>query len=84
MEMGKAEGMWTFPLYREWLQQKTTFSNPRLASAEEIRTQHSLPPGLQKRKAPLASQAKNTEGIIDLDGFDEDPHSILARYKKKT
>ena len=90
MEMGKADGMWTFSLYQEWIQQKKVFSKPRLASIEEEQAQRivsSLPPGLQKRQAsrstPL-SETKGPEGIIELDDFDEDPESILARYKKRS
>jgi twitching motility protein PilT len=83
METGKSDGMYTESLYREWLSKKISFCQPELASEEEKQAEglhrSSLPPALKKREP---SPTTGGEGILNLDDVDEDPESVLARYRK--
>lgn len=79
METGKAEQMFTVERYREWLKGLNSFSKPL-----EVENIHDEPaeriPSFTR--TPQMRTATEDE-ILDLDGVDEDPASILARYRKK-
>jgi len=79
METGRADHMFTLDRYREWIKEQNTFSKP--LEVEDIQDQNraQINPPQRRSKENLIT----TDGILDLDGVEEDPASILARYRKK-
>ncbi|MAA78104.1 MAG: twitching motility protein PilT [Deltaproteobacteria bacterium] len=79
METGRSDHMFTLDRYREWIKEQNAFSKP--LEVEDIQEQNRAqinPPQRRNKENRIT-----TDGILDLDGVEEDPASILARYRKK-
>jgi len=80
METGSADQMFTLARYREWLNRQSSFAKPQeLESTQEYHRAAVPAPSLMKKKSKPVME----DGVLDLDGVEEDPASILARYRKK-
>lgn len=80
METGRADGMYTIEHYREWLSSQRSFSKPQKNVTVDAPDRSPVLPSI---RSSTDRSATIKDGVLDLDGVDEDPASILARYKKK-
>ena len=80
METGSADQMFTLARYREWLKSQSSFAKPQeFESTQELHRGAVPTPSFMKSKSKPVME----DGVLDLDGVEEDPASILARYRKK-
>jgi twitching motility protein PilT len=78
IETGRADGMWSREQYRRWLEEKTTWLSPPKPQPEEAEIVPEAPvrPPPLRRPRP-ATAPTPPDGVIVLDGVDEDPEDIL-------
>jgi twitching motility protein PilT len=80
METGRSDEMFTVEHYKEWLEEQSSFSKPRESEVSRVVQRSPLMPESVSHAEAIPTMK---DGVLHLDGVDEDPASILARYKKK-
>ena len=93
IQTGGADGMWTRERYRRWLDQRERYFVPRAGACEALPedlepVEHGasavVPAARTARRTaaapaapPAPARAPSQDGVIDLDGYDEDLSRIL-------
>ena len=79
IETGRADGMWSRDQYRRWLESKTDWRRPpkpKQGAPEEAPAPAAARPAAPRRPPPRRPSPAS-EGVIVLDGIDENPDDIL-------
>ncbi len=80
VETNAKAGMWSRQRYRQWLSQKQDWVRPRVVSGASAPDLEVAPVEAPAPKRPPASPARDTGGVLVLDGFEDDPASVLSQF----